>query len=65
MNVYNLTHIKKILDDDFKIEGNDKFIRNISSPGSSSDDSLIWLNDSFILEKDFPRILASFHNFSC
>lgn len=59
MNVYNLTHIKKILDDDFKIEGNDKFVfRNISSPSSSSDDSLIWLNDSFILEKDFPRILA-------
>tara|TARA_Y100000591_G_C21757467_1_gene658197 strand:+ start:247 stop:1155 length:909 start_codon:yes stop_codon:yes gene_type:complete len=59
MKNYHLSDIKKILDSDFKIEGKSDFVfNNISSPSSSSHDSLIWLSDSYVLQDDFPNIPA-------
>ncbi len=59
MKIFKLSDIEKILDVDYEIEGKKNFVfKNISSPDDSSNDSLVWLSDSFILDKDFPNILA-------
>lgn len=59
MKIFKLSDIEKILDVDYEIEGKKNFVfKNISSPSSSSIDSLIWLNDTYTLKDDFPKILA-------